>query len=77
MNKTDPPALAYRVKQVSEMLNVGRSTVHEWVRTGKIASVRLGEGERKLTLIPASAVEELMSKNLHPVRPSRSGSTRW
>ena len=58
----------YRVKQVAEMLNVPKSTVYDWVRTGVIASVRVGEGRRKLTLIPASAVEELLNRNRQSAR---------
>ena len=60
--------LTYRVKQVAEMLNVPTSTVYEWARKGLIASVRVGQGRRKLTLIPATAVQELLSRNLQPAR---------
>ena len=51
------------------MLNVPISTMYEWVRTGKIASVRVGQGQRRLTLIPATAVQEFLSRNLQPARP--------
>ena len=76
MARSLSPALAshvatvvtYRVKQVAEMLNVPVSTVYDWVRTGVIASVRVGAGRRKLTLIPASAVEEFLSRNLRSAK---------
>ena len=54
----------YRVKQVAEMLNVPTSTVYAWVRTRSIGSVRVGKGRRRLILIPASAVEEFLARNL-------------
>lgn len=66
------PTLTYRVKQVAEMLNVPVSTLYEWVRTGVIASLRVGSGRRKLTLIPASAVDEFLNRYHQPVRPARS-----
>ena len=70
MSDTAQP-LAYRVKQVAEMLNVPVSTVYEWVCTGAIASVRVGRDRRKLILIPASAVEEFLAQHLTPARTAR------
>ncbi len=60
--------LTYRVAQVAAMLNVPKSTLYEWVRTGEIESVRVGSGKRKLLLIPATAVDEFLQRNKRPTR---------
>ena len=51
------PALAYRPKEARERIGVSKSTFAEWIRTGKIASTKIG-GVR---LIPASAVEKILT----------------
>lgn len=38
--------LLYRVKEVAEMLGVGRSKAYELVRTGEIPAVRVGSSLR-------------------------------
>lgn len=38
--------LLYRVREVAEMLGIGRSKAYELVRTGEIPSVRLGASVR-------------------------------
>jgi len=64
MSCESPQVLTYRVKQVAVMLNMPKSTVYELVRTGQIEAVRFGLGRRKGILIPATAVEEFMERNL-------------
>lgn len=60
--------LAYRVKQVAQMLNLPVSTIHDLVRRRVIESVRIGEGRRKLVLIPAEAVRQLLERYRIPAR---------
>lgn len=38
--------LLYKVKEVAEMLGIGRSKAYELVRTGEIPSVRVGASLR-------------------------------
>ena len=60
-----PQPLTYRVKQVAALLNVPASG---WVRSRTIASVRVGKGGRKVTLIPVAAVQEFMEQHLQRAR---------
>jgi len=68
MRGESPGPLAYRVGQVATMLNLPVRTVYDLVRRRVIASVRLGEGRRKLTLIPAAAVDQLIARYTVPAR---------
>ena len=63
-----PPALAYRVKQVSMMLNLPISTVHDMVRRRTIESVKFGDGRKKQILITACAVQDFLLRYRVPVR---------
>lgn len=58
----------YRVKQVAQMLNLPVSTIHDLIRRRVIESVRIGEGRRKLVLIPAEAVRQLLERYRIPAR---------
>jgi len=49
--------MLYTVPQVMQMLNLGRTRVYDLIRTGQLASVRIGASRR----IPASALEEFVS----------------
>ena len=60
MGADDPPRRAYRVAQVADMLSLPVRTVYDLVRRRVIDSVRIGDGRRKLTLIPAEAVEQFL-----------------
>lgn len=53
---------AYRIHHVAELLNLPKSTVYDLVRTGAIASVRMGTGGGGIVLVPASAVAEFLEK---------------
>lgn len=46
-----PPVMS--VREVATLMRVGRSLIYEMVRTGNLASVRIG---RRRILIPRSAV---------------------
>lgn len=52
------PRLAYSADEVAEMLHVGRSTVFEWCRVGRIETIRIG----RVVRIPASALDELLAR---------------
>ncbi len=54
--------LAYRVRQVAVLLNLPVRTVYDMVRRRVIDSVRIGAGRRRLTLIPAEAVDKLLAE---------------
>lgn len=49
------------VEEAAQFLGIGRSAAYEWVRTGRIPSVRLG---RKF-LIPVAALERLLESAEH------------
>jgi excisionase family DNA binding protein len=38
----------YTIEQVAEMLNVHRTTVYDWMRSGELAYVQVG-GRRRIT----------------------------
>jgi excisionase family DNA binding protein len=42
--------------EVREVTRIGRNTLYEWVRTGKLRSLKVG----RRVLVPKSAVEELV-----------------
>ena len=48
---------ALRPKQAAQTYGVGRVTLYEWMKTGRLASVKIG-GAR---LIPVDALEALLS----------------
>jgi len=60
--------LVYRVKEVSELLSLPASTVYDLVRRRSLESIRVGEGRKKLTLIPVSAVQEFLERHRVPAR---------
>ena len=53
------PRLAYTAAEVAAMLGVGRSTVFEWCRLGRVETIRIG----RVLRIPDSAVRELMTRH--------------
>lgn len=59
-NKSEP--MAYRIRQAAELLSLPYSTLYDLVRRGDLASVRIGTGARKITLIPRAAIDELLSR---------------
>jgi len=58
--KTEPKA--YRLKQAAELLSLPYSTLYDLIRRGELASVQIGTGARKITLIPRVALDELLSR---------------
>jgi excisionase family DNA binding protein len=48
--------MAYRIDEVSAALGISRSTLFELLRTGKVASVKIG-GRR---LVPATVLDALL-----------------
>jgi len=51
--------LAYRPVEVCSLIGVPRSTVYEWLRTGALASVRVG----RVRLVPREALEDLLGRH--------------
>lgn len=52
-----PPRKAWTVKEVATSLGVSESTVHGWVRSGRLRAFREGNVVR----IPVTAVDELLA----------------
>lgn len=50
-------SLIYKPEDLIQLLNVGRNTVYELLRSGQIRSVKVG----KCYLIPKSAVSEFLN----------------
>ncbi len=44
----------YTIEQIGEMLNVHRTTVYDWMRSGELAYVQVG-GRRRITSSALSA----------------------
>lgn len=65
-NRSSP--MAYRIRQAAQMLSLPYSTLYDLVRRGEIASVRIGTGTRKVTLIPRAAIDALLSVERLDVR---------
>lgn len=57
MSLQDLP-LVLTVEDLMELLNIGRNTAYEIVRSGQIRSIRVGKNYR----IPRDAVEEFLQK---------------
>jgi excisionase family DNA binding protein len=62
LQMTGSAPICYRVSQVAALLNLPVRTVYDLVRRRLLASVRIGEGRKKLTLIPAEAVSDLLKR---------------
>lgn len=41
--KVDPDRLLLNAEEISQVLGIGRSTIYNWTKTGRIPSVRLSE----------------------------------
>jgi len=54
---TDPPR-CLRVEQVAQQLSVGRSTVYDLIRSGRLRSFKVG----RRRLVPRDAVEEMIAE---------------
>ena len=54
----DDLPLALRVEDLMPLLNIGRNTAYELVRSGKIRSIRIGRQVR----IPKDAVRDFLNK---------------
>ena len=61
------------MSQVARMLNVPRSTLYDWVRTGRLDTVRVGEGSRQMVLIPRTAIERFI--DAHEVAAGKPNSS--
>ena len=53
---------AYRIKQAAELLSLPYSTLYDLVRRGELASVQIGNGARKITLIPSTAIDDFLKR---------------
>jgi excisionase family DNA binding protein len=53
------PRLAYSADEVAAMLGVGRSTVFEWCRLGRVEAIRIG----RVVRIPADALDALLARH--------------
>ena len=75
------PRRAYRIRDLMVMLGLPKSTLHDMIRRGDLRAVAIGTGRRKLLLVPAEAVERLLSLPEHPsegrqIGPSYQGNVR-
>ena len=52
--------LLYRVEEAAEVLSIGRTRVFQLVRTGELASVKIGKSRR----VTAAAISEYLN-DLH------------
>jgi excisionase family DNA binding protein len=52
---------AYRVKEVTEILGLPKSTVYALIRRGDLTAVHPGEGHRIL-LVPVEEIDQLLGQ---------------
>ena len=57
-----PTTLVYTIQEAAILLNLGRSSMYQAVRTGAVPSVRLG----RRILIPKTGLEQFLLKAGHP-----------
>lgn len=53
----------YSIKETAKMLNVSYSTVRNWIRKGKLKSIKIGHTVR----IPERAIDEAIDKGVRNV----------
>ena len=63
---------AYSVKEVLQILPLGRSTIYDLVASGELRSRKVG----KKIIIPKSAIEELLQRQKINTRPNRQELTQ-
>jgi len=56
--------LAYRRVEVARRLGVAPTTLHDWVHTGKLETVKVG----RVVLITPAAIEKFLKTNARPAR---------
>jgi excisionase family DNA binding protein len=49
----------YTIEEIATKLKVTRQTIHNWIRDGRLASIKVGRARR----IPASAFEQFLAKS--------------
>ena len=59
---TQPTTLVYTIQEAAILLNLGRSSMYQAVRTGAVPSVKLG----RRILIPRTALEQFLLKAGQP-----------
>jgi excisionase family DNA binding protein len=54
----------YTIEDVADKLKVTRQAIHNWIKEGRIESIKIGRSRR----IPASSLHQLLenSRELHP-----------
>lgn len=77
-SKQGSPAMMYSVKQVAEMLQVGRATVAKFVNSGELDAidVSLKHGKKRRLRIPDDALRSFLERRRVFVPPPRGRSTR-
>ena len=55
--KSDPPKLAYSIKEACQVTSLARSTLYNHISSGRLQIVRVGGR----TLVPAKALEALIT----------------
>lgn len=50
--------LLFSVEQISEMMNVGKSTVYDWISSGKLKSVRIPTTKKSVIIRIAKSEAE-------------------
>ncbi len=56
----------YTIEQVAEKLQVTRQAVHNWIKEGRLDSIKIGRSRR----IPTSALVRLLEQSRQAAQPS-------
>jgi excisionase family DNA binding protein len=62
----------YTIEEVAEKLKVTRQAIHNWIKEGRIESIKIGRARR----IPAASIERLLEQSRQPVREQPVNKTR-
>jgi excisionase family DNA binding protein len=54
----------YTIEEVAEKLKVTRQAIHNWIKEGRIESIKIGRARR----IPAASIERLLEQSKQPAQ---------
>lgn len=55
--RSDPPKIAYSIKEACEATSLGRTTLYKYIAEGRLKAIRIGGR----TVIPAGGLQALIS----------------
>lgn len=62
----------YTIEEVAEKLKVTRQAIHNWIKEGRIDSIKIGRARR----IPAASIERLLEQSRQPIQGQSANKYR-